>query len=311
MKFKKPYFWDYKKISFFSFLLLPFTLLLFLKNILVKSNKNKNNNIKTICVGNIYVGGTGKTPFTISLAEMLNKLKYKTAIIKKYYPDQIDEQKILNKKNSLYLGNKRIDSLNRAIKDKKKVAIFDDGLQQRSLAYDITFVCFNTDNWIGNGLLLPAGPLRERLSSLKNYDAVILSGNNKSTLNIKKKIKVINPNIEIFEAKYVPVSLKRTRLKEKYLIFSGIGNPKTFEKTLLINKFKIIKSIVFPDHYQYNDKNINRIKKLANTLNAKILTTEKDYMRLNKNNKKKINFLKINLVINNKKKLIRFLKKRL
>ena len=98
MKLKKPNFWDYKKPNLFSYLLLPFTILIFLKNSFSKSNGNKFEKIKTICVGNIYVGGTGKTSFTIKLNEILKKLNFKTAIIKKYYKDQIDEQKILKKK---------------------------------------------------------------------------------------------------------------------------------------------------------------------------------------------------------------------
>ena len=311
MKFRKPHFWDNKSINFFSFLLLPLTLPLFFKNIIIKTKKNKIDKIKTICIGNIYVGGTGKTPFTIRLTEILNKLKYETAIIKKYYTNQIDEQKILKGKNNLYVGLERADLIKRAIKDKKNVAIFDDGLQQRSLSYDITFVCFNIQSWVGNGLLLPAGPLRENLSSLKNYDAVVLNGNNENTSYIKKKIKRYNKKIKVFEAKYVPINANKFNRKEKYIIFSGIGNPKTLEKTLLLNKFRIVKSIVFPDHYQYNNKDIYKIKKIAKHLNVKILTTEKDYMRLNNINKKDIDFVKVKLVIKEEKKLIKFLKNNL
>ena len=312
MKLIKPHFWDSKKISFFSIFLLPLTIPLFVKNLLSKlKKKNKIEKIKTICVGNIYLGGTGKTPFTLNLVKILDKLKYKTAIIKKYYSDQTDEQKILNKGNNLYLGKKRIELLKQAIKNKKEVAIFDDGLQEKSLAYDLTFVCFNINSWLGNGLLLPAGPLRESFSSLKEYDAVILSGNDEDTYNIKAKIKKCNRKIKIFEAKYMLINLKKITIKKKYIIFSGIGNPKTFEKTLLNKKFKIIKSIVFPDHYQYKNKDIDKIKKLAKNLNANILTTEKDYMRLNNYDKKNINFIKVNLVVKDERKLINFLKNKL
>ena len=97
MKLKKPNFWDYKRPNLLSFILLQLTIPIFLKNFFTKSNGNKFEKIKTICVGNIYVGGTGKTSFTIKLNEILKKLNFKTAIIKKYYKDQIDEQKILKK----------------------------------------------------------------------------------------------------------------------------------------------------------------------------------------------------------------------
>ena len=311
MKLKKPNFWDYKKPNLFSFLLLPLTIPIFLKNFFTKSNGNKFEKIKTICVGNIYVGGTGKTSFTIKLNEILKKLNFKTAIIKKYYKDQIDEQKILKRNNKLYCENERIVAIQKAVLDKNEIAIFDDGLQQKSLSYDISFVCFNIQNWIGNGFLLPAGPLRENLSSLKNYTAVILTGNNENTRHIKSQIKNYNSKIKIFDAKYAPINLKKFRNNKKYLVFSGIGNPNTFKKTLLINKIKISKSIVFPDHYQYTNRDIKHIKQLAKKLKTRILTTEKDYIRLSKNNKKNIDFIKVQLVIKNKKNLVNFLKTKL
>ena len=308
MKLKKPLFWDYKKLSFFSFLLLPFTIFIYLKNFFYISNKKTNKKIKTICVGNIYLGGTGKTPFTIKLNEILEKLNFKTAIIKKYYKDQKDEQKILGASGRLYLDNKRINALKKATRDKNEVAIFDDGLQQRSLYYDLTFVCFNAQKWIGNGFLLPAGPLRESLTSLKNYKATIITGNYENNLHIKKQIKKCNPKIKIFEANYVPINLNRLKKNKKFLIFSGIGNPDTFKKTLLLNKIKIAKSLVFPDHFQYNNDDIKKIKKIAYKLKLKILTTEKDYMRLSKTNKKGISFIKVKLTIKNEKELIKFLR---
>ena len=311
MKLKKPNFWDYKKPNLLSFFLLPLTIPIFLKNFFTKSNGKKFEKIKTICVGNIYVGGTGKTSFTIKLNEMLKKLNFKTAIIKKHYKDQVDEQKILKKNNKLYCESERIVALQKAAFDKNEIAIFDDGLQQKSLNYDISFVCFNIQNWIGNGFLLPAGPLRESLSSLKNYSAVILAGNNENTKHIKSQIKNYNSKIKIFDAKYTPINLKKFKSNKKYLVFSGIGNPNTFKKTLLINKIKITKSIVFPDHYQYTNKDIMQIKQLAKKLKTRILTTEKDYIRLNKNNKKNIDFLKVQLVIKNKKNLVNFLKTKL
>ena len=100
--------------------------------------------------------------------------------------------------NKLYCENERIVAIQKAALDKNEIAIFDDGLQQKSLSYDISFVCFNIQNWIGNGFLLPAGPLRESLSSLKNYTAVILTGNNENTRHIKSQIKNYNSKIKIF-----------------------------------------------------------------------------------------------------------------
>ena len=310
MKLKKPYFWDDKRINLISILLFPLTIVLFLKNLFAFKKNKKIEKIKTICVGNIYVGGTGKTPFSIELYNILKNLNFKIAIIKKFYKDQIDEQKIIDNNCKLYCENKRIDSIKKAIRDKNEIAIFDDGLQEKTLNYDISFVCFNIQNWIGNGFLLPAGPLRENLKSLINYSAVILNGNGENTKNIKDKIKKYSPKIKIFETVYNPINIKKFKNNKDYLIFSGIGSPKTFKRTLTLNKIKVVKSLVFPDHYQYTDNDIKKIKQLAKKLKTKILTTEKDFMRIKKN-KKGIDFIKVNLFIKNKKNLLNFLKKNL
>jgi len=104
MKFIKPNFWQYKKANLISKLLLPFTIPVRINNILINKKKiKKNKNIKTICVGNIYVGGTGKTPLAIELYKILKSLKLKVSIIKKYYKNQKDEQLILKKKTKLIL----------------------------------------------------------------------------------------------------------------------------------------------------------------------------------------------------------------
>ena len=97
MKLKKPKFWDYKKPSFFSYLLLPFTIIVGLITKIKSKPKFSNSKIKTICVGNIYIGGTGKTSLAIKIKEILDKNNIKACFIKKFYPDQTDEQKLLTK----------------------------------------------------------------------------------------------------------------------------------------------------------------------------------------------------------------------
>ena len=311
MKFKKPFFWDNKKSTFFSNLLFPLSLITMLISNTKKRIKNEYPNIKTICVGNIYIGGTGKTPITIELNEILKNLNYKTCFIKKYYDDQVDEQKILDISGKLFCEKKRIHALNKAINKSLDLAIFDDGLQDNSLGYDLTFVCFNIENWIGNGFLLPAGPLRENLKNLRNYDAVFLNGNRENCENIKVDITKHHPNIKIFEANYAPLNLDTLDKESDYLVFTGIGNPETFKKTLEFNKFNIVKFLKFPDHYNYTNNDIKKIKLMAKESNAKILTTQKDYLRLNEADTENIDFLKIKLNIKNKNELINFLQDKL
>ena len=310
MNKKKHDFWDYKKPNFLSYLLLPFTLPVLINNFLInlKKNNRNNKNIKNICVGNIYVGGTGKTPLSIKLSQILNTLNFKTVVIKKFYKDQIDEQKLLADKTKLYCAITRKDALNKAIKDNSEIAIFDDGLQDRSIDYNLRFVCFNSLKWIGNGFLIPAGPLREKIESISKYDAVFLNTNQEDVSEIKILLKKYNSNIKIFETYYFPANTKELNKYDNYLIFSGIGNPESFKNILIKNGFKVVKEIKFPDHYNYKKDDINKIKLIAKNMNAKILTTAKDYIKLNPINSSQINFLEIELNIKEENKLINFIK---
>jgi len=312
MKINKPKFWDFKKPNYLSYLLLPLTLPVIINNYFLSFKKNKKNKgIKTICLGNIYVGGTAKTPLTIKLNQILQKLDYKTATIKKFYKKQIDEQKLLASKSKLYCKKDRTEALNEALQDNVEIAIFDDGLQDSLLKYDLSFVCFNNTNWIGNGFLIPSGPLREKLKSILKYDAIFLTGNEEDNSDIINSIQKINKDIRIFETHYKPINIHKLNIEDKYLIFSGIGNPSSFKETLLKFKFKVIKEITFPDHHTYTVKDIEKIKSMATDLNAKIITTEKDFVKIPQKNLAIINFLEIDLVINKQDELISFIKSKI
>ena len=303
MKLKKPKFWDHKKPSFFSYLLLPFSIILGLITKIKSKPKFSNSKIKTICVGNIYIGGTGKTSLTIKIKEILDKNNIKACFIKKFYPNQTDEQKLLSKNGTLFSNLKRITALNEAIAEGFEVAIFDDGLQDSSIKYDLEIVCFNNLNWIGNGLTLPSGPLRENINNLKSYENVFLNGNEESLIAIKEQIKRINPNININSGKYTPLNIGEFDKDQNYLVFSGIGNHKTFVEMLKNNKLKIVSDLEYPDHYQYSKKDFDEIIINAKKFNAHIITTEKDYLRLENFNRNEILYVKSSLDISDEKSL--------
>ena len=312
MKFYKPKFWDKRDhISLFSVLLLPFSLIGMIKNY-YENNKIKKNfyDLKTICVGNIYIGGTGKTPLVINLANHFKK-KFKTYIIKKNYISHLDEMRLLESKHRVIFEKTRELSITKAENEKAELLVFDDGLQEKKINYNLKIVCFNSLKLIGNGLIIPAGPLREKLDSIKNYDVVLINGDsNKESKNFINKIKKINPNIKIFTGKYVPKNYTKLK-KKKFIVFSGIGNPHTFSDTLknLKIKFNVYKK--FPDHYDYKDADLHKLKHLAKTKNCELLTTEKDYFRLKKSFRKNVNFLKVELSVDQKKQFYKYLNERL
>ena len=302
MKLFKPKFWD--KNSIIVYILWPLTLITRLI-ILIKSFKTSHKtNIKSICVGNIYLGGTGKTQLVIKLNKILKK-EYKIFTIKKYYKNQIDEQRLLSKKANLILPKNRISSLNKIKNSKKNLAIFDDGLQDKSLSYNLSIVCFSSITGVGNGKLLPAGPLRESLSKLSDYSAVFING--KKNKYLENKIKKYNKNIKIFSGEYFLKNKNDFDLKSKYLVFCGIGTPESFFKLLKENKIKIEKKIIYPDHYNYKFSDIDKIKKIAKKNKLKILTTEKDFTKVNEFNKFKVKFTDVDLYINNYKNFKRYI----
>ena len=297
MRLIKPKFWETK--NFLSFIFFPFSIFTYLVNITKKFSIKKNFEIKTICVGNIFLGGTGKTSLAIEINELLKK-KFKTVFIKKNYENQSDEINLLSNKGKIISSDDRESALLSAEKKKYKVAILDDGLQQKNINYDLKIVCFNSEYALGNEYMLPAGPLRENLNEVNNYDLIFLNGEKKNK-KLLSKLKFINKNIKIFEGKYKPLNLKSFNLKKKYLMFCGIGNPHEFEQTLIKYKFNICKKIIYPDHHKLTNLDLKDLKDKANNEKLILITTEKDFFRLNKIARKNIKFLKIKLDINDKK----------
>ena len=307
MKLKKPKFWDYDKPNFLALLLWPLSIIYKVIFNLSNKKKIKINSIKTICIGNIYIGGTGKTSLAIKIKQILDQKNIRACFIKKQYADQIDEVKLLQNYGKIFVNKKRIEALKQAASENYEVAIFDDGLQDNSIEFDLIFVCFNKLNWIGNGLVIPAGPLREDINNLKLYNHVFLNGNEEKTEIEKNFIKKINPKTIIYESRYRPLNLEDFDKSEKYLVFSGIGNHKTFINMLKKKKINILSDLEFPDHFYYKESDLNKIFLKAKKLNARIITTEKDYLRINQSLSKDIKFIKSELEIMDEDSLTRVL----
>ena len=307
MKFFKPKFWDKNQISIFSILLLPITLLIqliiFFKHSLIKKH---NFSIPVICVGNIYLGGTGKTPFCIELFSILKSLNKKPVFIRKKHESFQDELSLLKLVGPIYESKKRLNALNNAIQNNADVAILDDGFQDFSIKKNLSIICFNENQWIGNGLVIPSGPLRESLSALSRADFVVING--KKNINIENKIFEKNKKIKIFYIKYKPLNIEKIKNK-KVLAFAGIGNPVNFFSLLKKENINLLQEISFPDHYDYSEKELENLIKKSQDNNAILLTTEKDYLRINDNFRNDISYIKIKIEIENRNELIEEIKK--
>ncbi len=303
MKIIKPNFWKHNNLT--TLLLLPLTLITRLIVFLNSKKISYKPKIKSICVGNIYLGGTGKTELVMKLNDIL-KSKFKCFVIKKDYKNQIDEQILLAKNTRLILDKNRIEGICKIRKSKDSVAIFDDGLQDKSIDYKLSIVCFNSFSGVGNGQILPAGPLRESLSNLKNYESAFING--PKNLKLTKLIKFYNKKIKIFTGRYYIKNKKDFNLRSNYLAFCGIGTPENFFSLLRENKIEVVEKLIFPDHFDYKSSDIEKIKKIAKEKKLKIITTEKDIVKFNKFKNIKLKFTKIGLIINEEKLFRQFLK---
>ncbi len=303
MKINKPKFWD-QKISLFSLILFPFTILVKLiivfKKKLIKSEKF---NIPVICIGNIYLGGTGKTPTAIFIANELVKIGKKPSIVRKYYADQEDEYNLIRKHfKSLFVNLKRSKAIFDAEKNSHDSVILDDGFQDYKIKKDLNIICFNCNQLIGNGMVIPAGPLRESLGALEDAQVVIING--KKSFEFEQKILKYNKNLNIFYSNYYSLNSNEFK-KKKLLAVAGIANPKNFFDLLLREGLEIEKKMIFPDHYQFKKSEILNIIKYAEEKDLQIVMTEKDYFKTKKFNYNEIKYLKIILKIENCEKLIK------
>ena len=307
MKIIKPKFWDIKKKTFWSLILFPLTMIYYFIFFIKKFKKKKNFKIPIICVGNIYLGGTGKTPIVLELFNILKDLNKNPGFVKKYYNYIYDEINMLKNTGPTFVSKNRVEAIENLIAKNHDVAILDDGFQDFSINKNFSLICFSSNQWIGNGFLLPSGPLREPLSAIKRADCIVING--KKNIEIENKI-LKEKDTKIFYSKYIPENIDKFK-NNKIIAFAGIGNPINFIDLLNEYNLNIVDTFSFPDHYTYKATDLDLLKKKANKLGATLVTTEKDYIRLDNNLKTNINYLKVKLKIENKESLIELLKSKL
>tara|TARA_B100000902_G_C27294851_1_gene909302 strand:- start:1049 stop:1984 length:936 start_codon:yes stop_codon:yes gene_type:complete len=308
MQFKKPFFWDNEKISFWSVILFPITIInliiIQVIKIFASFKTYKSPSIPIICVGNIYLGGTGKTPLVREIFKITKSLGKNPAFIKKYYNFLSDEIKMLRDTGQIYIDNKRYKSITSAIQKNHNLAILDDGFQDFSVKPDFSILCFNSKQKIGNGFVIPSGPLREGLSAIQRADCIIINGNKDMVFEKKLLKNAGKKKLHIFYSNYKIKNLEKLKYKE-IVAFAGIGNPTNFFELLVQNNLNIIKTYSFPDHYNYTNEDFEKMK---TNNSAKIITTEKDYYRMNDLQKKFCDYVKVDLEIENKNKFEEIIK---
>lgn len=243
-----------------------------------------------ICVGNILAGGVGKTPIVRAIAN-----RYGAPVVMRGYKKSDktgnvgDEATMLARTGlAVHVGSRKsnIVLLNR--QDDNTPIVMDDGLQNPTIKKDVSIVVFDEGVGYGNGLLIPAGPLRVPRRAVEKADAIIVI---KSKVPNKKFVLPVG--VPVFWAKNQTVSPYDD--DEKLVAFAGIGYPKKF--------FGALKNVVarraFADHYQYTGEDLEKLFMLAEKKGAKLITTEKDWVRLPVEIRDKIKYARLDTVIDN------------
>ena len=206
----------------------------------------------------------------------------------------------------MILSQKRFLAINEAIKSKNDIVLLDDGFQDFTIKKDLNIICFHSNQLIGNGLLIPSGPLRQNLNSIKDADIIIINGD--QNRDFEKKLLLINNNLEIYYSKYKPININEFK-NENLLAVAGIGNPENFFQLIRENGLKIKEKIIYPDHYIFSKREVEDIITRAEKDKCKVIMTEKDFFKIKDFNLRNLNYLKVKLQIEEKEKLLNKIKK--
>ena len=270
-----------------------------------------------VSVGNLVVGGTGKTPAVILIARLLRNAGYRPAVLSRGYSgrnikavnvvsdginilarvsDAGDEAILMARSlqgTPVLTGPDRYRTAQYAIDNLGcNVLVMDDGFQHRALFRDLNIILVDSEKPLGNGFMLPRGPLREPLESLERADLLVLTRSDEDTiLTSQASLEKAFPDMPIFKARHRPKAVRSSKGVEvdppaflagkKVLAFSGIAKPKSFEKTVQALGTSSLGFVSFPDHHLYTEEDIRDLESKTAGMSADlILTTEKDAVKL-------------------------------
>jgi tetraacyldisaccharide 4'-kinase len=251
--------------------------------------------LPVICIGNFTAGGGGKTPTAIAVAKLLRAQGLKPCFLTRGYGGKIEGPHLVQEKDlaedvgdePLLLaavaptvvaadrasGAKFIEGLD------ADVIVMDDGFQNPQLEKDLALIAIDSGSGIGNGLVMPAGPLRAPLDEqMARADALIVIGDGGKAASIEDAFAEMRK--PVLKARIAPQGDPRWLSVLPVIGFAGIARPKKFFATLRNNGARVIDERAYPDHYQYSERHARSLLKEAKDYNAMLVTTEKDWVRL-------------------------------
>ena len=264
--------------------------------------------VPVICVGNLTTGGSGKTPLVRKIRNDLARRGIRVASLSRGYGGKVkgplkvdnlrhsatevgDEPLMLSQTGETWIGANRAKAAQEMVNNDIEIIIMDDGHQNPSLLKTVSLVVIDSENPFGNGFIIPKGPLRESIESgLSRAHAIVLTGAGSPSKQLASN------NLPIIRSKIVAKPPTRSSI---YVAFAGIGRPEKFFDTLSEIKVNVADAVPFPDHHKFSRNDLNYLRKLAQQYQAKLITTEKDYVRLPDDIKEEVETLEITLEIEN------------
>jgi tetraacyldisaccharide 4'-kinase len=261
--------------------------------------------VPVVSVGNLTVGGTGKTPCVEYVARFYRQCDVQVAILSRGYGSEggggLNDEGMVLAENlpdvPPYQGADRVALAQAAIEESESevlVLVADDAFQHRRLARDLDLVLIDATAPWGYGHLLPRGLLREPLSSLRRASALVLTRCDQTTLagiqSVRERIAKVAPGIPVAETEHSPQALVNGDSTESLDLlrqhpvagFCGLGNPQAFQQTLLDLGGRLTGFLAFPDHHAYTREDVERLREWARTQpdDALMVTTQKDLVKL-------------------------------
>lgn len=307
---KIPSFWE-KEDSFWTKVLVPVSRLYrFFANLKVNGVTPEKTHVPVVCVGNVVIGGAGKTPTVEFVCKTLVKsgknphiltggyggyLKNVVRVdpLHHYYLQVGDEALLSAMVAPTWVGKNRVKSAMAAELSGADVLVMDDGFQNNSIEKNFKILVVDSRQAFGNGHIFPAGPLREPVESgIKRSDIILIIGN--KNLELEDKIRSVSSSISIFYANLHVIN-DIEPIGKKVIGFCGIGYPEKFRNTLIECDFEISDFIIFADHHPYTITEIQKLMKAAELVGAALVTTQKDYVKIPEVFRSRINVIKVEL----------------
>jgi tetraacyldisaccharide 4'-kinase len=251
--------------------------------------------LPVICIGNFTAGGGGKTPTAIAVAKLIAELGAKPAFLTRGYggttegPEFVkkghgaeevgDEPLLLAEIAAAMVSADRQAGAKAIESSEASIIVMDDGLQNPSLFKDLSLVVVDAESGIGNGLVMPAGPLRAPLDAqMDRADALIVIGDGGRAAPLVEAFTAHGK--PVLKARMVPRQDRRWLTALPVIGFAGIARPEKFFATLRTNGARLIDQRSYPDHYRYSERQARSLLREAKDYNAMLVTTEKDWVRL-------------------------------